>query len=403
MKKRWKKTILLFATIFVISILTSTSLVAGAEKAPDFSISTAESGTFRLSDNEGKTVLIDFMTPLCSECKKLESSLKDIYPDYKDDVTFISIDMSNSSTSTLKQYKEDQNVPWIVGNGNYDLFVEKYKGSTVPRTIIIDEEGYLNFAKDGVVSKDKLKKELDQTISGENTRINLKEYGIYTLAIFGGLASFFSPCAFPLLPSFIAYYITGAEGKSRTIKNGLSLGIKAAIGLLSIFAFIGILAISGSYWISKYIPYLELIVGILILILGVLLLKDIDIGSYFTLIKNKILHSVGKETSRSKATTSPFLYGMGYGSAAAGCTAPVFIAIVISSWLADGLYSALLVILLYFSVMAGLMIAFSVMTMVLKDTIANKIRKHIGLINKISSVIMIVVGLYLIIYFLQTI
>ncbi len=403
MKKRWKKNILLFATIFVISILTSTSLVAGAEKAPDFSISTAESGTFRLSNNEGKTVLIDFMTPLCSECKKLESNLKDIYPDYKEDVTFISIDMSNSSTSILKQYKVDQNVPWIVGSGNYDLFVEKYKGSTVPRTIIIDEEGYLNFAKDGVVSKDKLKKELDQTISGENTRINLKEYGIYTLAIFGGLASFFSPCAFPLLPSFIAYYITGAEGKSRTIKNGLSLGIKAAIGLLSIFAFIGILAIGGSYWISKYIPYLELIVGILILILGILLLKDIDIGSYFTLIKNKVLHSLGKETSSSKATTSPFLYGMGYGSAAAGCTAPVFIAIVISSWLADGLYSALLVILLYFSVMAGLMIAFSVMTMVLKDTIANKIRKHIGLINKISSVIMIIVGIYLIIYFLQTI
>lgn len=383
--------------------MLSTTLVSASDKAPDFTVSTAESGTFKLSNQEGKPVLIDFMTPLCSECKKLESNLQDIYPQYRDDVIFISIDVSNSSISRLKQYKVDRDIPWIVGSGNEDIFVNKFKGTTVPKTLIIDEDGFLNFDKDGVISKDRLRNELDQTISGQNTRIDLKDYGIYTLAIFGGFASFFSPCAFPLLPSFIAYYITGAKGKSRTIKSGLNLGVKAALGLLTIFGLIGVLAIGGSYWISQYIPYLELLVGVIILILGLLLLKDIDIGSYFTMLKNKIRYSLGKKPSTGKTTSSPFIYGMGYGSAAAGCTAPVFIAIVISSWLADGLYSALIVILLYFSVMAGLMIAFSVMTMVLKETIADKIKKHMGLINKISAVVMIVVGIYLIIYFLQTI
>ncbi|MFW6176283.1 MAG: cytochrome c biogenesis protein CcdA [Thermoplasmatota archaeon] len=403
MKIRWKKQIFMILAIFIISILVSTSLVNATKKAPDFTVSTAENSIFKLSNQEGKPVLIDFMTPLCSECKKLESNLKDIYDNYEKNVIFISIDVSNSSISRLKQYKEDRDIPWIVGSGNENIFVNKFKGNTVPKTVIIDEDGYLNFDKDGVVSKDELKNQLDQTISGENTRIDLKDYGIYTLAIFGGFASFFSPCAFPLLPSFIAYYITGKKEKSRSIKSGLTLGLKAAFGLVTIFGLIGFLAIGGSYWISQFIPYLELIVGILILILGLLLLKDIDIGGYFTLLKNKIKYMMGKKPSSSKTTTSPFLYGMGYGSAAAGCTAPVFIAIVLSSWLADGLYSALVVILIYFSIMAGLMIFFSVLTMVLKDTIADKIKKHIGLINKISASIMIAVGIYLITYFLQTI
>ncbi len=403
MKIRWNKHLYLVVVVLVISLIFTTNLVGASDKAPDFTVSTAERSTFKLSEQEGKPVLIDFMTPLCSECKKLEENIQDIYPEYKDEVIFITIDISNSSKSRLKQYKEDRDISWVVGSGDEDIFVNKYKGTTVPKTVIIDEDGYLNFDKDGVISKDRLKKELDQTLGGENTRIDLKDYGIYTLAIIGGFASFFSPCAFPLLPSFIAYYITGAKGKGRTVKSGLSLGIKAAIGLLTIFSLIGVLAISGSYWISQYIPYLEMIVGITILILGILLLKDIDIGSYFTLLKNKILHSLGKEPTSSKTTTSPFIYGMGYGSAAAGCTAPVFIAIVLSSWLADGLYSALIVILLYFSVMAGLMITFSVITMVLKDKIANKIRKHMDLINKISALIMIAVGIYLVIYFLQTI
>lgn len=403
MKIRWKKQLYLISVILVISLLFTTNLVSASDKAPDFTISTAKSGSFKLSENEGKPIIIDFMTPLCSECKKLENNLQDIYPQYKDDVIFLSIDVSNSSISRLKQYKDDRDIPWIVGSGNEDIFVNKYKGTTVPKTVIIDEDGYLNFDKDGVISKDIFKKEIDQTLSGENTRTDLKDYGIYTLAIIGGFASFFSPCAFPLLPSFVAYYITGAEGKGRTIKSGLSLGIKAAIGLLAVFSLIGILAIGGSYWVSQYIPYLELIVGITIFILGILLLRDIDIGSYFTLLKNKFYHRLGKEPTDSKTTTSPFIYGVGYGSAAAGCTAPVFIAIVFSSWLADGLYSALIVIILYFSVMAVLMIIFSVMTMVLKETIADKIKKHMGLINKISAVVMIAVGIYLIVYFLQTI
>ncbi|MFW5927678.1 MAG: redoxin domain-containing protein, partial [Thermoplasmatota archaeon] len=227
MKIRWKKQLYLISVILVISLLFTTNLVSASDKAPDFTISTAKSGSFKLSENEGKPIIIDFMTPLCSECKKLENNLQDIYPQYKDDVIFLSIDVSNSSISRLKQYKDDRDIPWIVGSGNEDIFVNKYKGTTVPKTVIIDEDGYLNFDKDGVISKDIFKKEIDQTLSGENTRTDLKDYGIYTLAIIGGFASFFSPCAFPLLPSFVAYYITGAEGKGRTIKSGLSLGIKA--------------------------------------------------------------------------------------------------------------------------------------------------------------------------------
>jgi len=65
--------------------------------APDFDVQLSDGGTFKLSDYKGeKPVLIEFWATWCPYCKRDFNTVKSIYPDYKDDVVFLAIDLDAS-------------------------------------------------------------------------------------------------------------------------------------------------------------------------------------------------------------------------------------------------------------------------------------------------------------------
>ena len=397
---------MIISSLIVVTIIfLSTSVipsVRAADKAPDFNIEVVGGQSFTLSEHRGEIIVLDFMTPLCLTCKELEKNLQEVYQEYSDEATFITIDVSSSSIEELEEYKENRDIPWLLGKGNEQIFVDKYKGTSVPMLVIIDEEGYITFKRDGLTGKNRIESELDQTISGTNERVDLQTYGIYGLAVIGGFVSFFSPCAFPLLPSYIAFYLRPEKGKNESSKyDGVSLGLKAAGGIVLVFGVLGIIAVSGGRWISNYIPYLEPIIGMIVIILGILLISEIDIGAYLTVFLSKIKSKLDIET-RSSSSNSPFFYGLGYGATAAGCTFPVFLAVVMSSWLSEGYTGAITVLALYLLTMAALMLGFSIVTAFFRDKIVNRMRKGMRWINKIAGLILLVVGIYLVYTFINT-
>ena len=55
-------------------------------------------------------------------------------------------------------------------------------------------------------------------------------YGLLFVAAVAGIASFFNPCAFPLLPAYLAqYYATKEGGKKKSAKHILFSGFAAAL------------------------------------------------------------------------------------------------------------------------------------------------------------------------------
>lgn len=397
-----KSTLLtVFIVVIVLAFIVLPTTVAPS-KAPDFTVQTTD-GRFNLSD-QNKPVLIDFMTPKCLSCKEVEENLKDIYPDYEEKFEIISIDVSNKSIDRLSDYKDERDIPWEIGSGDAELFVDKYQGSTVPVVVIIDENGNLTFKEQGVIGKEKLREEMDAVLEGKADQIELANYGVYALALMGGVASFFSPCSFPLLPSYIAYYIRpdkesekskGEKEGSGSI-SGISMGIQAAFGIVLVFGVVGGIAVAGGSWISDYLPYLEPVVGVVVLILGAIMLTDIDLGSKIKLLTYRLKKGLGISQDRQASDPSPFFYGVGYGTTSAGCTAPVFIAVVLSSWLSKGTYGAIIVLLIYLSTMAALMIVFSLLTVYFRDKIIGNMTKAVRWVNKAAAVILMAAGAYLI-------
>jgi len=66
-------------------------------EAPDFTVTTFNENTFKLSDNEGKVVIIDLMAEYCGPCVSQMPELKQIKQQYGDDIIIISIDVAYPS------------------------------------------------------------------------------------------------------------------------------------------------------------------------------------------------------------------------------------------------------------------------------------------------------------------
>ncbi|MGM0405869.1 MAG: cytochrome c biogenesis protein CcdA [Thermoplasmatota archaeon] len=397
MKIRFSPRYKLLLSLFLILLLLILPTSIAVQPAPDFTVPTTSNDEFTLSEQQ-KPVVLEFMTPLCIQCREVEEILKDLHPEYGDEFTFLSIDIDGNSIDYLKDLKEDRTVPWELASDDADLF-STYQGTAVPMLIMIDPEGYITYEKRGVPSESELTEEFDKVLEGTAERSDLREYGIYTIAILGGFASFFSPCSFPLLPSYVAYYIRpDGENKDQT---GLSMGIKASLGIVLVFGIIGVIAVSGGRWLAEYIPYLELIVGILILVLGIFVLTNIDIGGHLSKNLRKLKGQLKMNSSKSSKDSSPFLYGLGYGASSAGCTAPVFIAVILSSWLSQGLHGAIIVLLLYLITMSILMIIFSMLTVRFKNILQRKLSEASVWISRISGIVLVIAGSYLVYSFIM--
>jgi len=93
-----------------------------------------------------------------------------------------------------------------------------------------------------------------------------------TMAMLAGLASIASPCVLPVVPIIV----TGTKGdhwsRPLLIVFGLSLSFMAMGALSSIFG--------GA--VARYIPMLEKVAGVVVILFGVLMLFDVNLFKRFT-------------------------------------------------------------------------------------------------------------------------
>jgi cytochrome c-type biogenesis protein len=96
-----------------------------------------------------------------------------------------------------------------------------------------------------------------------------------------------------------------------------------------------------------------------------------------------------------------FWYGVAYGSAAAGCVAPVVIGLLTAS-IGKGIITGLLVFLIFSFTSGMLMVGFTMLVAASESTIVDKLKASTRQIEMAGGVIMIIVGLYLMWFYLST-
>jgi len=205
-----------------------------------------------------------------------------------------------------------------------------------------------------------------------------------TVTLVAGAYALLSPCGYPMLPGYISYYL----GVTSSLIKAVSHGVACVLGMITVFSTIGAIASLVGSVINPFISYLELVAGISTILFGVSILIEIDFSPLNLLLK----------APKSRGAAGIFLYGVIYGLATLGCSAPVFFSIL--SWaIASGPMNGFITFLAYAIGMSVPVILTTVLVVMAKKSILKKIVKMTPWLQKMSGIILIIIGTYLIYYY----
>ncbi|OIB57149.1 cytochrome c biogenesis CcdA family protein [Natrialba sp. SSL1] len=201
-----------------------------------------------------------------------------------------------------------------------------------------------------------------------------------TFALTAGVATFFSPCAYPLLPGYVGFYVSQTEQQEASLGGALSRGLIAGFGVLATF----VVLLGAAFWIGhsmlSNVVLFEPIVGAVLVVFGVLVLLDRAPSLSIALPK------------RRSGVGGFLIFGIGYALAAAGCVAPLFGAVIANALTFEPM-SAAVVLGTYVGSVVVLMIALTVATGMGLVAGAGSLAAYSGLLKRVAGGVMILAGL----------
>jgi len=134
--------------------------------AANFSLIDLNGNSFSLSDFKGKVVVIDFMATWCGPCREEMPHYGVIWGKYQGKMVLMSIDIDpRESEETLGTFAQEfPYATWIWARDTANLG-QVYQVTAIPKTVIIDQDGYIRFVHVGVTDSSTFIQEIDQLLS----------------------------------------------------------------------------------------------------------------------------------------------------------------------------------------------------------------------------------------------
>ena len=204
----------------------------------------------------------------------------------------------------------------------------------------------------------------------------------YLITFIEGLASFMSPCILPIIPIYISYF--GRESKST--KKSIINSIGFVSGFSIIFILLGIFAGTFGKLVHNYSNYINIILGIFLIIIGL---------NYTEIIRIKFLNKTKgiKQANKDLTFITSTLFGMMFSLTWTPCVGAFLSSALILASKTGSILKGATLLFLY---SLGLAIPFIITTLFLekiKKTF-DFIKKNYNIINKIAGSILIIYGIW---------
>jgi len=134
-----------------------------------------------------------------------------------------------------------------------------------------------------------------------------------------GVATFFSPCVFALLPGYVGYYTAAVESETAPVSGAFSRGVAASVGALATFAALSVVAIGATEFLEGLLPVVEPLVGLALIGLGVAVIWRGDLSLSVAL------------PERRTSILGFGVFGAVYALAATACVLPLFLSVTVLS------------------------------------------------------------------------
>ncbi|MFO0774482.1 MAG: cytochrome c biogenesis protein CcdA [Nitrospiraceae bacterium] len=211
-------------------------------------------------------------------------------------------------------------------------------------------------------------------------------------AFSAGLLSFVSPCVLPLVPSYLSY-ITGlsveqlADADTRT-QNRWGIIVNSLIfiaGFSSVFIAFGASASYIGQALIVYQDYLRKLGGLIIMVFGLYLLGLLN---FSWLQMERRMHF----RTRPAGYLGSFLIGVAFAAGWTPCVGPVLGTILLYASTTEALSQGILLLALY-SLGLGLPLFLAALGIDRFLAYFKGVRNYMGVVSKVSGVLLITVGL----------
>jgi len=121
--------------------------VAEGSYAPDFTFTTVDGKTAKLSDYKGQVVLLNFWATWCGYCIDEMPSMQQIKEDYPN-VVILAINRSDDS-SQATAFAKDKGYNFVWGLDDDGAIAKIYPSNGIPYSLIIDKDGVIGTIYEG--------------------------------------------------------------------------------------------------------------------------------------------------------------------------------------------------------------------------------------------------------------
>lgn len=206
----------------------------------------------------------------------------------------------------------------------------------------------------------------------------------YIITFLEGIISFISPCMLPLLPVYISYFVGQSQEGELTGKGSgmLPKVVAFVVGFTIVFMALGLFSGTLGRLLSQYQTIVNIVSGAIVIFFGL---------SYLEVFRIPIFKGISKDY-KVTGIASSFIFGVIYSVSLTPCVGAFLgSALMLASSTGGALRGGML--LLVYSM--GLGIPF-VLSAVLLDKLSGAfafIKSHYRVINLVSGIILIVVGI----------
>lgn len=153
--------VLLVAVVYalVTNLNKDNDIYKEGDPAPDFKLTQVnknnELETIRLSELEGKGVMLNFWATYCEPCEAEMPYMESLYPEYSDDIEIVAVSL-DASDLVIHQFIEKYDLSFPIVHDKKSEVMDLYKVGPIPSTFFIDPNGNIVDKVAGALTLEKL-------------------------------------------------------------------------------------------------------------------------------------------------------------------------------------------------------------------------------------------------------
>ena len=132
--------------------------------APNFTVYDLEGNEVNLTDFFGKPIIVNFWASWCGPCKMEMPDFNAAYDNYKNEIEFLMVNMTDGSRETLEtasSFIKEQGYSFpVYYDTDYNAAIT-YSATSLPTTYFIDADGKLTAHAKGAIDADTLQRGID--------------------------------------------------------------------------------------------------------------------------------------------------------------------------------------------------------------------------------------------------